>query len=234
VGCPLSGYAGLSLWHETAGDAWDPRAPLPGDTEADVVVVGAGYTGLWTAYYLAEADPTLRIVVLEAEVAGYGASGRNGGWCSALFPASLDTLAGYADRAGARAQHEAMRVTVDEVLRVASAEGIDAHAAKGGTIALARTRAQWSRARAEVAHARSWGRGEDDLRLLGKGEALTVLRGTGTRGAWRRGRCPSFVGARSHWRCSPLHSHRAPHSPTGTVPRTTACARRSPTRTSTS
>jgi glycine/D-amino acid oxidase-like deaminating enzyme len=51
-----------------------------------VAIVGGGFTGLWTAYYLAEADPSLRVAVVEAEVAGFGASGRNGGWCSALFP----------------------------------------------------------------------------------------------------------------------------------------------------
>ena len=124
--------------------------PSPGDLEVDVAVVGAGYTGLWTAYYLAEADPTLRIAVLEAEVAGFGASGRNGGWCSALFPASLPSLAAISDRDGALAQHRAMRGTVDEVARVAAAEGIDAHLAKGGTITLARSRAQWLRAREEV------------------------------------------------------------------------------------
>ena len=104
--------------------------------------------------------------MLEAETAGYGASGRNGGWCSALFPASLGTLAGLADRDGALAQHRAMRATVDEVIAVAAAEGIDADIAKGGTISLARSRAQLRRARAEVADARSWDRGEDDLRLL--------------------------------------------------------------------
>ena len=103
VGSPLT-YQGLSLWHETTPTDWTPRPPLEGDVEADVAIVGAGYTGLWTAYYLAEADPALRIVVLEAEVAGFGASGRNGGWCSALFPASLG-----------EAQDAAMRASVDEV-----------------------------------------------------------------------------------------------------------------------
>ena len=150
---------------------WTPRPALSGDVDADVAIVGAGFTGLWTAYYLAEADPSLRIVVLEAETAGYGASGRNGGWCSALFPASLPTLAGLADREAALAQHRAMRATVDEVVRVAAAEGIDADVAKGGTIALARSRAQWRRARAEVAEARAWDRGEDDVRLLDRPEA---------------------------------------------------------------
>jgi glycine/D-amino acid oxidase-like deaminating enzyme len=188
VGRPLSGYAGLSLWHETAPTTWDPRPALPGDRDVDVAIVGGGLTGLWTAHYLAEADPSLRIAVLESEVAGFGASGRNGGWCSALFPASHDSLAalaggGASGRRAALAQHAAMRETVDEVGRAAAAEGIDAHVAKGGTIVLARSRAQWQRARAEVAHARAWDRGEDDLRLLDRAEATAVLNGSRTRGA---------------------------------------------------
>ena len=173
----------LSLWHETTPTDWTPRPSLDGDLDADVAIVGAGYSGLWTAYYLAEADPTLRIVVLEKEVAGFGASGRNGGWCSALFPASLSTLATLGDRAGALAQHAAMRATVDEVARVCNTEGIDAQLAKGGTIALARNPAQWTRAQQEVAEARAWDRGEDDLRLLDRNEAAAVLRASATVGA---------------------------------------------------
>jgi glycine/D-amino acid oxidase-like deaminating enzyme len=185
VGCALSqeNPARLSFWHDTADTDWTPRAALPGSLDVDVAVVGAGFTGLWTAYYLAEARPDLSIAVLEAEVAGYGASGRNGGWCSALFPASLGALARMADRPAALAQHAAMRATVDEVARVSRAEGIDPHLTKGGTISLARSRAQWVRARSEVDEARSWGRDEDDVRLLGPAEAATILRGTRTRGA---------------------------------------------------
>jgi glycine/D-amino acid oxidase-like deaminating enzyme len=186
----------LSFWHETGDDDWTPRPALGGDLDVDVAVVGAGLTGLWTAYYLAEADPTLRIAVLEAEVAGYGASGRNGGWCSALFPTSLPALAALSDRAGAIAQHRAMRDTVDEVARVAAREGIDAHLAKGGTITLARNAAQWRRARAEVAHAREWGRDEDDLRLLDRREATAVLAGSGTRGATYTPDCAALHPAR--------------------------------------
>lgn len=186
----------LSLWHDTADTDWSPRAPLAGDAEADVAIVGAGYTGLWTAYYLAEADPELRIVVLEAETAGFGASGRNGGWCSALFPASPSTLADLSDRAGALAHHRAMRDTVDEVLRVAETEHIDADIAKGGTIVLARNRAQWLRAREEVAYARDWDRDEQDLRLLGRDEATAVLNGSRTLGATYTPHCAAVHPAR--------------------------------------
>ncbi len=203
VSSPTEDYRALSLWHATAGDDWVPRPALAGDLDVDVAIVGAGLTGLWTAHYLAEADPTLRIAVLEAQVAGYGASGRNGGWCSALFPASLDTLAALPrpdgsphGRSGALAQHAAMRATVDEVARAAAAEGIDARLAKGGTIDLARSRAQLVRARADIAHARSWGRGEDDVRLLDRAEAEAVVRASGTVGATYTPDCAALHPAR--------------------------------------
>src|SRR5262249_35113798 len=73
----------ISYWHDSleGGDTLTPRAALPGDRQMDVAVVGAGFAGLWTAYYLLKADPSLRVVVIEAQTAGFGASGRNGGWC---------------------------------------------------------------------------------------------------------------------------------------------------------
>jgi glycine/D-amino acid oxidase-like deaminating enzyme len=145
--------------------------------------VGAGFTGLWTALYLARADPSLRIAVIEAETAGFGASGRNGGWCSALFPSSLASMAKRSTREGALALHAAMRDSVDAVMLAADEEGIDAHASKGGTIGLARSAPQWARAQAEVEDARSWGLGEDDVRLLDAAEATGVLAATRVRGA---------------------------------------------------
>ncbi len=145
--------------------------------------MGGGLTGLWAAHYLEQADPSLRIAVLEAETVGHGASGRNGGWCSALFPASLDSLAARSGRDAALAQHAAMRASVAEVADVAAGLGIDAHVARGGTVALVRSPAQLIRARAEVAHARSWGIGEDELRLLDAEAARELLDATGTRGA---------------------------------------------------
>ncbi|WP_244246902.1 NAD(P)/FAD-dependent oxidoreductase [Nocardioides euryhalodurans] len=145
-----------------------------------MAVVGAGFTGLWTAHYLAEADPSLRIAVLEAETVGFGASGRNGGWCSALFPASLGALARMSDPEAALAQHAAMRQTVDEVGAVAAAEGLDVDYAKGGTISLVRNRAQLVRAREDVAQARRWGLGPDQLDLLDEDRARAMLDGSGT------------------------------------------------------
>jgi glycine/D-amino acid oxidase-like deaminating enzyme len=160
-----------SYWMSSVEDDLTPRPSLPADTDVDVAIVGAGYTGLWTAYYLAKADPKLRIAVLEAEIAGFGASGRNGGWCSALFPQSVAALARHHGRESAVALYRAMQSTVDEVGRVATTEGIDCDFAKGGTITLARNEAQLRRAEQEVAQARSFGFGPRDITLLGPDEA---------------------------------------------------------------
>ena len=81
-------YRSYSFWLETAGEELAPRPSLPGPTEADVAILGAGFTGLWTAYYLLAQQPSLRVVVLESEIAGFGASGRNGAWCNSAFPVS--------------------------------------------------------------------------------------------------------------------------------------------------
>ena len=147
-------YRGLSFWHGTAGDL-TPRAGLDGDGEADVAIVGGGLTGLWTAWYLLERDPTLRIVVLEKEIAGFGASGRNGGWCSALFPRSTASLERAHGRPAALAMRRAMIDTISEVERVAAS--IPCDFARGGTIAYARSAVQERAARAEIAEAAAYG-----------------------------------------------------------------------------
>ncbi len=132
-------------------------APLP--AEADVTVVGAGYTGLWTAYYLLARQPQLSVLVLEAEHVGFGASGRNGGWVSALWPVPMSTLAGESGAAAARSMGAALRDTVVEVGRVATDEGIDASFAQGGVVLAARSPAQVERAREYAAAGTQWGDG---------------------------------------------------------------------------
>src|SRR5436309_15966531 len=71
-----------SRWLDGIESSLAPRPSLPGDVDCDVAIVGAGFTGLWAAYHLARAQPDLRIVVCEREIAGFGPSGRNGGWVS--------------------------------------------------------------------------------------------------------------------------------------------------------
>lgn len=130
-------YSDVSHWLATAGDL-SPRAALAGDHDFDVVVVGAGYTGLWTAWYLLQREPSLRVAICEAEIAGYGASGRNGAWCSAGIGMTAAGLARRYDAVTARAVVTAMRDTVDEVARACHRAGIDADYRKGGMLRVAR------------------------------------------------------------------------------------------------
>ncbi|MGI8953557.1 MAG: NAD(P)/FAD-dependent oxidoreductase, partial [Nocardioidaceae bacterium] len=128
----------VSFWYDQIGLP-TPGAALPGDTDCDVCIVGGGLTGLWTAYYLAKAQPGLRIVVLEAEFAGFGASGRNGGWLSAELAGNRDRYARTGGRDGVRELTDAMVEAVDEVIAVCAQEGIDADIVKGGVVYAART-----------------------------------------------------------------------------------------------
>ena len=143
----------VSNWYAELPDV---RAALPGDRDADVCIVGAGYTGLWTAYYLKRADPSLHIVVLESRFAGFGASGRNGGWLSGLVPGDRHRMAKLYGRDRVLAWQQALNDSVDEVIDVAASEGIDAGIVKGGTLHVARNRAQASRLAAEVSEELDW------------------------------------------------------------------------------
>jgi glycine/D-amino acid oxidase-like deaminating enzyme len=144
--------------------------------------VGAGYTGLWTAYYLLAADPGLRILVVDREHVGFGASGRNGGWCIGEMAASYDALTARGGHDGAVRQIRAAMDTVAEVGRAAEAEGIECDFARGGTVRLARNGAQLARQAAEVEHHRALGFGEDVLRALTADEARARVEATNVQG----------------------------------------------------
>lgn len=137
--------AAPSMWLQECGDDLTPRPPLPGDIDADVAIVGAGFTGLWTAYHLLREDPTMRVVVLEREIAGWGASGRNGGWCSALFPASWARVTAEHGIDGAERMRLRLQQAVDDVGAFCYEHNVDARYAKGGTLSLVRSQAQLDR-----------------------------------------------------------------------------------------
>jgi glycine/D-amino acid oxidase-like deaminating enzyme len=183
----------VSYWWQARGLP-PARPPLPGSAEADVCIVGAGYTGLWTAYYLSRADPGLRIIVLEANFTGFGASGRNGGWVTAALPGSRERYALHTSghprgREGVRALERQLRETVDEVARVCRDEGIDAGLVKGGTLSVATTPAQDARLRRTLAAERAWGDDEAVVRYLDKTELASRLRVASGLGALYRPDC---------------------------------------------
>ena len=132
-----SGGAETSFWLQSTGDLL-PRPALDQSVDVDVAILGAGYTGLWTAWYLLEREPSLRVAICEKEIAGFGASGRNGGWCSAAIGVTSGELTRRYSPAVARDVVLALRDTVDEVGRVCDANGLDIHYRKGGVLRIAR------------------------------------------------------------------------------------------------
>ena len=188
----------ISFWHDSlpTGELDELRPALPGDADVDVAVVGAGFTGLWTAYYLAKADPTLRIAVLEKDFAGFGASGRNGGWASGLLPASWEKVARASSRSETlRFQREA-NASVDVVGAVAAEVGIDGHYVKGGYLKIATSPLQRQRLEAELTHARSWDQTDDDVTWLDRSAASARVNAVGVFGALYNPHCAAIHPAR--------------------------------------
>ncbi|MEW2259480.1 FAD-dependent oxidoreductase [Streptomyces sp. NPDC047869] len=170
---------GISFWYADDGLP-AVREPLSGDASADVVVVGGGYTGLWTAYYLKKAAPFLRITVLEQKFCGYGASGRNGGWLYNGI-AGRDRYAKLHGHEAAVRLQRAMNDTVAEVVAVTEAEGIDAGVHRGGVLEVATTPAQLARLRAFHEHELSFG--EKDRELYGARQTAERIRVAGAVGS---------------------------------------------------
>lgn len=159
-----------SFWFDSLDELPDPRPPAAVPASTDVAIVGGGFTGLWTAYYLRRHRPDLGIAVFEAETVGFGASGRNGGWCMGMATGIDERLAGSDPAAGLALLH-AMHDTVDEVGRVCQAENIDCHFAKGGTLTVATTARQADALRSYMAWRQAQGFPADEYRWLPPDEA---------------------------------------------------------------
>jgi glycine/D-amino acid oxidase-like deaminating enzyme len=144
-------YQDCSFWLEDSGDALVPRPAMQRSEETDVAILGAGYTGLWTAYYLLLHNPGLKVTIVESEIAGFGASGRNGGWCSPRFPLSATVMSQRWGADAARSVLLALQNAVDEIRDVSERESIDACFRAAGTLTVARGAHQLPALRASYA-----------------------------------------------------------------------------------
>ena len=146
---PLVGAEKSCLWDQRR-ESRTARHELSPDAR-DVVIVGGGFSGLWTAYWISQFDPSRGVTILESRQVGHGASGRNGGWLSALLPVSLGDLAAVIGESDARAAQTTMFAAVPEILDLCRHLAIDIDAAHGGSVALIRNEAQERRAHHDVA-----------------------------------------------------------------------------------
>ncbi|MGE7814982.1 NAD(P)/FAD-dependent oxidoreductase [Pseudomonas sivasensis] len=129
----MPAWRNISLWMDQLDDPLVARPTLEHDLDVDVAIIGAGYTGLWTAYYLKRQAPELKIAIIEAQTAGFGASGRNGGWLMGNLLGEDRLLAGLAPEQR-RASFDLLHSIPDEVAHVLASEGIDCDYRKGGAL----------------------------------------------------------------------------------------------------
>ncbi len=174
----------VSFWHDTVPGSLDPRPALGGDRDADVAIVGAGFTGLWTAYHLLKLDPALRVVVLEREIAGFGASGRNGGWALGEYSISPMDWAARSSPEAAIRQMRGLYDAIDDIGLVTDAESIDCHYVHGGWIDMARSGPQAERIAAGVRARHALGLTDDDVRWVDEDEARSFCNATEMVGGW--------------------------------------------------
>ncbi|MDH3378729.1 MAG: FAD-binding oxidoreductase [Gammaproteobacteria bacterium] len=192
----INRYRQLTFWHDSLPGELQPRPVLDRDIEADIAIVGAGYAGLWTAYYLKQIDPSLDIVVLEAEIAGYGASGRNGGWCSSHVTGIEKWFEDPQHKAAALHLQRLMFKTVEEIGWVTEKESIDCHFDQSGALEIAVQAGQLNRLKQELAHLRELGFGEEDYQWLDAGEMKALLDVDGGLGGFRLSHCAAVHPAR--------------------------------------
>ena len=186
----------MSVWLDNL-----PSPPRQPGTEvpdrADVAIIGGGFSGLWTAYYLdLNSAAPLDIAVFEAKSCGWGASGRNGGWCSALYPVPFDSIAHEHGREAATRLASRLRSRVDSVGRTASELGISCGFAKGGTLALASSPAHVARLRTHLEHELPWADSASAPRWLNAAAVSDVVRTTTNYGAVFDPHCAALDPAR--------------------------------------
>ncbi len=177
-------YRQVSYWLASSGDDLTPRQFVDKDYTVDVAILGGGFSGLWTAYYLLELEPSLSVAVVEREICGFGASGRNGGWCSPRLPIETAALVKQCGIDAARSALSALKVAADDIGRVCERESIDAEYRKTGLLSLARSPSQLKKAEQAYDCLRSLGL-NDDLELLGKEEAVAYVNASNIFGGMR-------------------------------------------------
>lgn len=163
----MADFASRSFWLEA--DPYTAGPPLAGEVSADIAIVGGGFTGLWAAHFLLRADPALKVTVIEREVVGYGASGRNGGFAMTLLSRSLHDLVQDFGQDAARAAHEAVARSIDAIGQFCAQYAVACDYEKSGFIGVATDDSQVARVEADRRAAEALGIA--DIRYL-SGEEL--------------------------------------------------------------
>lgn len=188
-------FGSAVYWLETSRA--DPRPTLQGRHRVDVAIIGGGYTGLWTAYHLLGSEPSLEVAIVESESVGFGASGRNGGFAMTLLDMSLALLRRNHGDEAARAAHNAVAASVDEIGATIEREGLECEWRHGGLMVAATNQAQLDRIRLDLRTAEELGL--DGFSWLDAHQAQEAVHS------------PTYLGALREEHCGVLHPAKLAH-----------------------
>ena len=153
-----------SLWHGKQKITY--RKSISKNDSFDVAIIGAGFSGLWSAFHLKQFQPNLKIAIFEKEYVGFGASGRNGGWASAEYPTSSNRLIKENGLESYKNLRAAITKSIDEIGQIAKSNDWQIDYAKGGSLLFARGNAQLSRISKEI---------DEEHQLLNKSQTTELL-----------------------------------------------------------
>lgn len=153
-----------SLWQGKQNITY--RKSISKNDSFDVAIIGAGFSGLWSAFHLKQFQPNLKIAIFEKEYVGFGASGRNGGWASAEYPTSSNRLIKENSLESYKNLRSAITTSIDEIGEIAKSNDWEIDYAKGGSLVFARGSAQLSRISKEI---------DDEHQLLNKSQTTELL-----------------------------------------------------------
>jgi len=179
-----------SLWRDDSV-TWDFSAAPPSST-FDIAIVGGGFSGLWTAHHLLLEKPGLSIAIIDAQQPGFGASGRNGGWCSAFSPTSLQAIAAASDKNSAKVLQMRLIESVREIGNFISEQKFDCGWKMGGTLSFASHAAQLRRLQESVLSFREYDFDENFITLLTANEASERIHVPDTLGATYSPHCAAL------------------------------------------
>jgi len=184
-----------SYWMTTR--EYTPGAPLQADTDVDVAIVGGGFTGLSSAYHIKKAEPNLKVALLESEVIGFGASGRNGGFNMTLFGLTLSITALRFGKQKAREAHHYMERAVDYLRELVAELGIDCDYEHPGFLRVATSEKYKKRILHEIELACKLGL--EGIEWLDEAQTREQVQSPMYLGAWWEPRCGILNPAKLSW-----------------------------------